>query len=388
MIINKFLVAMAILIYPFQILSAESLDDSVNSILSSHYATYAPKEYFSGIAVSVYKPGEPIKDYFIGQESHDKESKKIDANTLFEIGSITKSFTAALILQLKKESLLHTRDTIEHWLPEYEKWSSINITSLLNMTNGLPNYSDSPLMNAQQFSNPERKWKEKELIRFAYPDSQFSPPLKTGFFYTNTGYVLTGMIIELATQHNFQTEIQERLLKPADLQNTFYPIPKISKQVMTRLAHGYGFNPYTNPELVGKDVRMDDLSWSGAAGALLSNSTDVIKWVKALFVDDKILDTFEKKELMKLNSTATGKAIEETSATDKHGFGLGVSQGYDQDIGRFWYYEGQTEGFRALYIYVPATGIILSCIFNSSVESQNDHAHELLTKIYGLLTKK
>jgi D-alanyl-D-alanine carboxypeptidase len=256
------------------------------------------------------------------------------------------------------------------------------------MTSGLPNYSDAPLMNAELFQHPDKQWKDAEIIAFVYPQGTFSPPLKDGYAYTNTGYILTAMVIEAVTQHNFQTEIENRLIKPAELANTFYPLPTADQQIHSRLASGYGYNPYLNPELVGKDVSTSSLSWAGAAGAVISNANDIVKWVKALYIDNKILDPQQKKQLMQLVSTATGKPIPATSSQDPRAFALGVTSGYDKNIGRYWFYEGQTEGFRALYMYVPGNGIIIASIFNSAVNGENDHAGELMQAIYKIAKQK
>lgn len=355
--------------------------DKINDLLNSHYQSYKNKEYFSGIALAVYLPHQAIKNYYIGTEGHGSDNKRIDANTLFEIGSITKSFTAAILLQLEKEKKLHLSDTLQTWLPEYNHWSFLTVRSLLNMTSGLPNYSDAPLMNAEQFQQPARQWSNQELINFVYP-MHVSPPLKTGYFYSNTGYILSSLIIEKITQQNLQAEIAQRLIEPAKLDNTYYPLPTLNDEVYARLAHGYNYNQYTNPELVGQDIKSHSLSWAGGAGAIISNASDIIKWVNALFVGDKILDQHQKQELMQLVSTTTGKPILQTSATDSRAFALGVSQGFDNTMGIYWFYEGETEGFRALYMYVPSNGIIIASIFNSAVNEENDHAGELMKKVY------
>ncbi len=359
-----------------------SLDNNAESILNSHFKKYHDQEYFSGIALSVYQPGQEIKNYYIGKDAHDNTGKNIDANTLFEIGSITKSFTSAIILQLEKEKKLVLSDTLDKWLPEYSKWSTINIQALLNMTSGLPNYTDAPLLNAGMYLYPSRVYTNKDLINFVYPAGELSPPLKHGYEYTNTGYILASMIIEKITQHSLQTEIENRLIKTVPLTNTFYPVPDANKNISNRLARGYGFNPYTNPEQVGKDTSKVSLSWAAGAGAMISNSSDIIKWVRALFVEQTILDQTQKNHLMQMVSTTNGKPVTTVSNTERTAFALGVTQGYEKEIGKYWFYEGQTEGFRALYMYVPANGIIISSIFNSSVNTENDHAGELMKAVY------
>ncbi len=361
-------------------LNAQAAD--INTALISHFNKYKEKEYFSGIALSVYKPDSPIANYYIGNIGHEKNSPKINAETLFQIGSITKSFTAAITLQLEKENKLQLTDNLQKWLPEYHKWSTLTIQSLLNMTSGLPNYSDSPILNALQFEHPHQTLTSKDLIHYVYPAGTLSPPLKTGYFYSNTGYVLSGMIIEKITKHDLAHEIQNRLIIPLKLKNTFYPLPTVDHTVAARLANGYGFNPYMNPELVGKEVSSDSLSWAGAAGAMLANMEDVARWVKAIFVDDTILDKSQKEKMMRSVSIKTGDFVSQVSVNDPRAFGLGIIQGYDKDIGKFWFYEGETEGFRTLYLYVPSNGIIIAASFNSAVDSENDHANELVKAVY------
>lgn len=360
----------------------QTFDGRIEDALNLHFANYHEAEYFSGIALSVLVPGQEIKNYYAGYESHDKSAKKISENTLFEIGSITKSFIAAIMLQLEKENRLHMKDPIKKWLPEYSKWSDLNLESILNMSSGLPNYTDAPLMNAEQFLDPAKKWPPSELIKFVYPAGTFTPPLRSGYHYTNTGYILAGMIIEKASGNSVQAEMESRLISAAKLRNTFYPVPDIDAQVFGRLAEGYNYNPYDNPELLGRKIKPFDLSWAGAAGAVISTPADIIKWVRALFIENNILDQQQKQQLTSVISTTSGKPITSTSNTDKEGFGLGVAQVYDDTIGKIWFYEGETTGFRALYIYVPETGIIISAAFNSAVNNENDHSGELIRAVY------
>lgn len=307
-------------------------------VLDSYYQQYRNLEYFSGAALSIYLPKEPIRNYYVGQISHEPSSQKITGNTLFQIGSITKSFTAAIILQLEKEGKLNIKGTIKEWLPAYPKWSAVTIEQLLNMTSGLPNYSDTPLWAAKEYQDPRYVWTNEELLSFVYPNNPFTPPLKTGYFYTNTGYILSDLIIEKAAHSPFSKELMNRTIKLANLFNTFYPVPNQDQAVTARMAHGYNYNQYDNPAIVGKDQLSNNLSWAAAAGGLVANTEDIIKWVKALFIDETILDNAQKKKLMSLVSFKDGKPVSQTTETDPRAFGLGVAQVYmkDDNIGRFF----------------------------------------------------
>ncbi|MBX9586713.1 MAG: beta-lactamase family protein [Gammaproteobacteria bacterium] len=371
----------------FTVASANSIDDRVNEVLTLHYNAYRDKEYFSGIALSIYIPKRGIRSYYIGRCGHDKNSKKIDSNTLFEIGSITKSFTSAILLQLEKEKKVDLNQNLKRLLPEYTKWSGISLASLLNMTSGIPNYTSSVAFNAEAYYDGGHVWTNQEIISYAYPPGNFSPPLMHGYNYNNTGYILTSMIIERVTKNSFKSEIESRLFKHAELSNTFYPVPTMPKEVANRLAHGYQYNPYGNVKTLGEDTSRNNLSSAGASGAIISNTVDIINWHKALMIDNNLLDAKQKAKLTQLVSTATGKPIDKTSKNDSSAYGLGVFQGFDKMLGRYWSYEGKMEGFRALYIYVPASGIIISAAFNSAVDEQNDRAELLVKNVYKIIEK-
>ncbi|MCE5293990.1 MAG: beta-lactamase family protein [Chlamydiales bacterium] len=360
-------------------------DDPMQSLLNDHVSKYQELEYFSGASLSVFVPGDGIKNYYAGRVSRDPASAAVGAKTLFQIGSITKSFTAALMLQLEKENKVNLQQTLGVYVPQYDKWGKFSLNSLLNMTSCLPNYSDTPLFNVGLAVTPEKSRSTQEIIAFVYPH-KVNPPLRSGYMYSNTGYVLCDMVVEKVTGNSFKQELENKIIKPCNLGNTFYPLPTYSPEELARMAHGYQYNIYDNPELVGKDVTSINLTWAGAAGALLSTTEDIIKWVQMLFTGN-LLDAAQKQQLMAIHSLQTGKPIATVTKDDPEGFGLGVVQSYGKGSvdTPFWFYEGQTIGFRAIYMYIPAKSIIVACAFNSSTDSQNDHAHELLMNVYSSL---
>ncbi|MGR8932931.1 MAG: serine hydrolase domain-containing protein [Gammaproteobacteria bacterium] len=366
---------------------------SVENIFKSHFRKYSSIEYYSGAEISVYIPGKEIETYYSGRQSHEANSQDIDASTLFHIGSISKSFTSALILQLEKDQKLALTDNLARWFPKYEKWSSITIKQMLNMTSGLPNYSDTPLWNSTESKDLSRIWTERELINFAYPKFEPAPPLmfsgdKYGYFYTNTGYILAGMIAEKVTGETLKTAFITRLFDAANLTDTYYPVPTIDSIVIKNLASGYNYNQYDDPVRVGVDMRNNNLTWAGAAGGIVSNSQDIIKWVNALFVGNNILDSEQKKKLKSLVSLSTGEPISRTNKEHPGGFGLGIAQRWQKEMGSFWFYEGITLGFRAAYLYKPCNGIIIASIFNSVPDSDHDHIGELMANIYMTILKE
>jgi D-alanyl-D-alanine carboxypeptidase len=254
------------------------------------------------------------------------------------------------------------------------------LANLLNMSTGIPNYSDSPTLNYLVSKNLQKFWSTSDLVALVYPQKN-NPPFKSGYFYSNTGYAVMDMILAKEYQKTYRELLTEKILKPLNL-GMEYPVPKFTKNTLERMARRYSYNIYDNPELLGQDVTVNNLSWAGAAGALVSNSEDVVRWIDALFVNDKLLTPNQKTAMQKLVSVETGKPIDKTNADHPRGFGLGIIQAYDKDIGHYWFYEGKTIGYRALYMYVPCNQVIVVALFNSATNSENDRAGELVNNLY------
>lgn len=360
-------------------------EDPINTLINTHFQLYSKKERFSAIQVSI-RTKDKINTYTAGTRSIDSNTA-ITATDLFEIGSITKSFTAALALIAESEGKLKLDDPLSRYLSNYPHWGYLTLTKLFNMSSGIPNYSNAPKMNYLISKNLQQYWSQTELIDLVY-SKEFNPPRMPGYFYSNTGYVLMDMIFNNAYKVPFQTLLIDKILKPLNLQNTYYPIPTYPTKAMQRLVRGYSYNVFENPELLGRDVTDNNLSWAGAAGALIANSEDVIHWVEHLFLDDKFLTPSQKAKMQQLIAVSTGKAINITDRENSHGFGLGIAQAYNAHMGPYWFYEGQTLGYRALYIYIPCNQVIISTLYNSATNNENDHAHELIQALYSHLLEQ
>jgi D-alanyl-D-alanine carboxypeptidase len=192
----------------------------------------------------------------------------------FRVGSLTKTFVATVVLQLVGERKLSLTDTVEHWLPGLvPNGDKIILRELLNHTSGLAEYDDAAL-EAKIASNPTKAWTPRQLIAHATakkPD--FAPGAR--WSYSNTGYVLAGLIVEKATGHSLGAELQRRIFDPLQLRATSYDS---SPRIAGHHADGYG--------LVGKppvkDVSILTPTWAGAAGAIVSTADDVARFERAL----------------------------------------------------------------------------------------------------------
>jgi D-alanyl-D-alanine carboxypeptidase len=366
----------------FNVVAQNKFEHIVEPELNDYYHKYKDIEYFSGMGFSIGVKDYPVESYYIGQDSREVSSSPVTENSLFQIGSITKSYTAARVLQLDAQGKLKLSDTLSSYLPQYSKWGSVTISQLLDMSSGLPNYSESPTWNAAVSKNIEAVWDIPELVNFVYPKENFNPPLIDGYYYTNTGYVLVDMIIKQLTHESFKKGLENKIIKPLKLANTYYPVPHPEAKVKKRLMHGYGYNQYENPELVGVDMQLNSMTWAGAAGGIVSNAPGIVHWVQDLFIKDKLLTQSQKTQLTKMVSLKTGRYIPTTTEEDPLGFGLGVIQRYSPDLGRIWYYQGQTLGFRAMYMYIPCNQVVVAVTVNSSTNGENNHIHNILQDVY------
>ena len=354
--------------------------DPVMRIIETHLQRYGQEEHFSAIQVTI-KQQEKMRSYPVGMRGFSEKSEPVKTSDLFDIGSISKSFTAGLAVLAERDKKIVLQSSLRDYLSHYPHWGDISLDALLNMSSGLPNYTASPKLNYLMSKNLRQYWNPAELIALVYPKDA-NPPLKAGYFYSNTGYILMDMILTTRYAKPFGRLLESKIIKPLALENTFYPIPHYSSDVLKRLVDGYSYNIYDNPELLGETVTDNNLSWAGAAGGVVANSEDVARWVEHLFVTKKLFTRKEKKKMQQLISLSSGKPIRRTDKRDKKGFGLGIIQSYDSKMGRYWYYEGETLGYRALYMYVPAKKLIITALFNSATNGENDHAGELVQTLY------
>ncbi|WP_327354028.1 serine hydrolase domain-containing protein [Streptomyces sp. NBC_01304] len=205
-----------------------------------------------------------------------RTDRRIHRADRFRAGSITKTFTAVVLLQLAAEKKLSLDDTVEQHLPGLVRGHGnngrrITLRQLLNHTSGLPNYTADPDNPATPL---DRTLTPASLVRFALthpPD--FAPGSK--FAYSNTNYILLGMITEKVTGHGYAEEATRRILKPLKLTGTSYPGTRRDLPA----PHGSG---YTGTPDAPRDRTDLNPSGAGAAGELITTLNDLNRFYTAL----------------------------------------------------------------------------------------------------------
>jgi CubicO group peptidase (beta-lactamase class C family) len=242
-------------------------------------------------------------------------------DTKFRIASVTKQFTATLVLQLVEEGKIKLDGKITDYLNDYRKdtGGKVTIHQLLNHTSGIPDYQNVT-------SNP---YSAADFVKkHVSGDLEFEPGTK--YKYNNGGYSILGAIIEQVTGKSFETVLRERILVPIGMTNSGYAhhstiLPKQASSYQKTLA-GYINAPYM------------DIAIPYAAGSMYSTVEDLFKWDQAL-TKDKILSAQSKRMMF-------------TPGLSEYGYGIRIS---DQPVGNgnqktkiIWHGGGGVNGFTSL----------------------------------------
>ena len=250
------------------------------------------------------------------------------------IASITKTFVATVVLQLAAEGRLSLNDSVQKWLPGvitghgYHP-AQITIRQLLQQTSGIQDYTSAPGFLTE--ANLAKTWQPQQLVDIAL---RLGPPVH-GWLYSDTNYILLGMIIQKVTGRSPGTEISRRILVPLGLHDTSFPLT--SKQIPAPYAHGYyGSLDVTN--LVSPSI-----AWT--AGAMISTVDDVARFYRAL-LDGRLLPPAQQRELL------AAIPVNDTGELFAEHYGLGI---YSVQLacGTAWGHDGGIIGFKTFAYTSP-----------------------------------
>jgi len=366
-----------------------TLTNSLQQALDTYVTTRVAPEHISAASLSISLKGtaETI-DLAAGTTQYPNAGAKVTPADLFEIGSITKSFTSVAILHLEAAGKLTIDDTIGKWLPQYPVWKDVPIRRLLDMTSPIPGYDNQESIAQLMGQDPNHRFTPQELVASVYPHDGKPAPV-SGWTYSNTNYILAQMIVEKASGKSY-AGILRGLFDQAGLKNSYYEQNVYPASITDRMVAGYFFNHDPNSEalapLLGHDVRSDSVSWMQGAGGIVSSMQDVAHWARALY-EGPLLAEKQRSELLTIVSDKTGAPIPGTSKENPTAFGLGVGAGFRPALGAYWYYQGMTLGYRVLYAYFPANGAIIVVGLNSQPDDKQNRNGALLEEIYGILHK-
>ncbi len=278
----------------------------------------------------------------------DLTGTPLHRNDRLRIYSVTKTFTAALILKLVDEGHLKLRDPLSRWFPNFPNATKITVEQLLSHQSGLTDYITHP-----RFWGPERKrrWTPDEILDLAATLAPKAAP-RSALDYCNTNFVLLGRIAEKVTGKPYEKILRQKVLSPAGLKDTYlYGYEKGAPFVRgTRYA----------PNGMMYDATADDhpsISWS--AGALVSTTEDLVRFAKSIF-EGQLLSKKSVEEMTRMRKPATAPDGSIAGA----GLGLVVKQ---TAVGPLYYHEGGGDlwAFDAYVGYAPLQRTAVAAITNT-----------------------
>lgn len=259
----------------------------------------------------------------------------------FRVGSVTKSFTATLILKLAAEGALSLDDRVERWLPgRVPNGASITIRQLLNHSSGLYNFVRDPRVSDPYFVDHDYAYYHSadDLLGYATSHEALFAPGE-GWSYSNTNYLLLGMIVESVTGHDPVREIYGRIILPLRLYRSSLPVR--DPYLHGRHMHGYLIAASSDepsdalePPL---DVTTFSPSWSRTAGGIVSTVDDVARFYAALFAG----------QLLPAEQMAEQQETLETEEASR--YGLGIMQ-WQTPCGAAWGHDGDSPGYKTVAI--------------------------------------
>ncbi|MCW1238409.1 serine hydrolase domain-containing protein [Bacillus pretiosus] len=237
--------------------------------------------------------------------------KPMKTDFRFRIGSVTKTFTATVVLQLAEENRLNLDDSIEKWLPGVIQGNGyddkqITIRQVLNHTSGIAEYTRSKSFNLM---DTKKSYRAEELVKMGISMPPDFAPGKS-WSYSNTGYVLLGILIETVTGNSYAEEIENRIIEPLELSNTFLPG---NSNVIPGTKHARGYIQLDGAS-EPKDVTYYNPSMGSSAGDMISTADDLNKFFSYL-LGGKLIKEQQLKQM--LTTVPTGEA-----ALGRYGLGI------------------------------------------------------------------
>lgn len=318
--------------------SLNNISEKIDTYLNSAVDAYK----FNGVAL-VAKDGKIIFHKAYGWRNFETHSYN-DTTTIFPILSITKSFTALVVLKLQEQKKLSVNDKLSKYLPDFPNANRITVEQLITHTSGIYNFTDdigeedSALVN-----HPVTKQFMLDFISkkpFAYSPGK-------GFGYNNSGFYLAGIVIEKASGKSYEENIRELIFNPLNMHHSGFDFNNLNENIK---AKGYQFfsasqrKPYT----------YIDSTVSYSAGSIYSTTTDMYKWTEAI----------AKKQLL---SSASWKYAFKHTASD-YGFGFRINQFSGHDYIK---HSGGYPGFVSEFIYYPKERITIILLKNTGTYGED-----------------
>lgn len=336
------------------VLQAQNIATEIDQLMSDQYKADA-----SGATILVAKDGKVVFRKAYGKANMELDIDMIPEN-VFEIGSITKQFTAVGILMLLEEGKLSLDDEITKYIPDYPTQDTkITIHHLLTHTSGIKSYTSIPTL--REFARNDLAI-EKLVDAFKNEPMDFKP--NEEFRYNNSGYVLLGYIIEKITGKTYEAFIQERIFDKLKMKSSYYGS---KSRVIKNRAYGYqeSESGYVNADYISMTIPY-------AAGSIMSTVDDLFTWNKAIRNHELISKESTEKAFSNY-TTNDGKNI-------NYGYGWFMTQIKDVPVIS---HGGGIFGYTSQGLYIPSKNVYVIILTNCDCNSPSDISYKVAALAIG-----
>ena len=303
-------------------------------------------------SVSMIHNDSIIFEKAIGFANVEEETLN-NETTGFRIGSITKTYTAVLILKAIEENKLSINHTLDNFFPQFINANKISVANLLEQKSGIYNYSE---IENQEFWEQQFHTPNEIINNIASQKSTFEPGTK--FEYSNSNYVLLGYILEKIYNKSYEEILKEKITSPLNLQRTYYT---------------FETNPFKNEALSyniqNKYIQNTTINYSNhiGGGGIVSTASEVNKFLSALF-NEKIISK---------------KSIEIMLPKEKYNYGYGIFKlPFDNPIG--YEHSGRVANYISQYWYFPSENLGIVTLCNATNINPDAVQMTLLRKAFKL----
>jgi CubicO group peptidase (beta-lactamase class C family)/Skp family chaperone for outer membrane proteins len=318
----------------------QSASSTLEKQIDQVFQEFVRQDDFQG-AVLVGHQGKILYEKAFGLANREWDIPNT-VDTKFNLASISKQFTAALVLQLVEEGHLDLNNTISDYFPEYRRdvGQRVTLHQLLTHQSGIPNYTSLPFVWSDSLY---RRYDSQELIqKFVSGDLEFEPG--TRYQYNNSGYLILSYIIEEVTGQPFEEVLDKRIIRPLGLKNT-----GVDEREVVLSQRAYGYHKTSAGYQNVYSMYMPNLQ---GAGNLYGTIGDLYRWDQSLY-NNSVLSENSRELMMRPYTNVNQQWI--TPYENRYGFGVGLAKiplGSKGNLDMV-FHSGHIRGFSGFYARYP-----------------------------------
>lgn len=329
---------------------AGGIDPALSARLQETLDSVVERQAIPGASAAVVIPGKGVWAGTTG-EADTRTRRPVTDRTLFAVGSITKTFVAALMLRLAEDGVLDLDDPLSRWVPEFPDSRGMSLRQLLNHRSGTRDFVDQRAFSKAQARDDDVVWSPQRTLKYA-PANASEPG--EDWSYSNTNYILAGLVIERATRSTVARQLHRRLLKRARfprivLQGDEHPHGPVAVGYQD-LDEDPGLEATPNNGYVPSTTEATT-AWT--AGGMLASAEDLARVGDGLF-RGSLLTGASRREMTQFLPTRTREPPD---------YGLGLARG---ELGgeQVWTHPGDITGFHADLAYIPKHRVTVAALNN------------------------